>query len=132
MSKTSLKVLEVIQTPNAILGSQGEKLYEALMPLLAAGQVVELDFSDLRVLNSGFCNASVGRIYRELGADKAEAQLITSGTANERQESALNDAISLGQDPDLLKNMREAFEEYLEEQEQESGNDQHHAGSHGI
>ena len=119
MTPKLVNVKEMIGTPNAILGSQGEKLYAALKPLLEQGQPVRLDFEGLRVLNSGFCNASVGRLYREMGAEAVQPRLECVNLATDRMKTALNDAIQLGQNPELLQSMQQAFEEYFQRDEED-------------
>jgi hypothetical protein len=109
MNPVVVRVNEVIGTPNAILGSQGSKLYTALKEALERGQAVVLDFDGIRVLNSGFCNAAVGRVYRERGIE-ANQFIKVENLLNERMQAALNDAIALGQNPNLLKAMQETME----------------------
>lgn len=104
-----ISVKELIGTSNALLSSQGEIVFDAVIQPLEAGELVKLDFSGLNVLTSGFCNASVGRVFLELGAKEASQRIEIVNLANLRMEAALEDAIRLSQNPSLRDLSRFAF-----------------------
>lgn len=77
--------------------------------MLEQGYSVVLDFQGIRVLNSGFCNAALGRLYREQGVEVGR-RIKFENLDNERMQAAVHDAIALGQNPNLLKAMQETLE----------------------
>lgn len=58
-----LNIKEVIGTSNAIVQSLGIRLFEVAYPYLSSGATLEFDFSGVTNLTSGFCNASIGKLY---------------------------------------------------------------------
>lgn len=58
-----LNIKEIIGTSNAIIQRLGIRLFEEAYPYLSSGTTLELDFSGITNLTSGFCNASIGMLY---------------------------------------------------------------------
>lgn len=63
MSPVHLNIKEIIGTPNAIIQSFGLKIFDEASILLSKNIPVVLDFSGIDNITSGFCNASIGKLY---------------------------------------------------------------------
>jgi hypothetical protein len=47
----------------------GDTVYSAIAPLLANGDIVELDFKEVLIFASPFLNASIGRLFSSFTSD---------------------------------------------------------------
>ncbi len=56
-------VKEIIQKSNAILHSDGLKIYDALIELVNKDKVVEISFEGIAHCTTAFLNASVGKAW---------------------------------------------------------------------
>ncbi|QHS57753.1 STAS-like domain-containing protein [Mucilaginibacter sp. 14171R-50] len=64
----SIKIVEVINSRNAMFHPDGLKLYTAIINELNNGaKKVQVDFSDIMVLTTQFLNASFGKLMMEKG-----------------------------------------------------------------
>ena len=66
-----IKVVDIINTPHAIIQKFGFQVFYILKDLLNKDQEIILSFDGIENMTSGFCNASVGNIYR-IFPDKAD------------------------------------------------------------
>jgi hypothetical protein len=102
-----IKILDVIGTPNAILHNFGLKVYDASRPFIFRNIPVIISFEGLKNVTSGFCNASIGKIYLEF--HNASSLLIIKGAENNRiWQEKIQDAINLATNPDKVKHFDEA------------------------
>lgn len=51
---------------NGITLQDGQKVYEAIYPVLREQREVSLDFADVRIVASPFLNAAIGQLLRDL------------------------------------------------------------------
>jgi hypothetical protein len=96
-STMTIKILDIINTPNAILHEFGLKVYDQAKPALIRGEEVKLSFENLRNVTSLFCNASIGKLYMEF-PDKAPNLLKVENITNEYWWESIGEAIELAQD----------------------------------
>lgn len=61
--KNELTVRDIIQSENAISTDLGDKLYEAITPLLRKKQIVILDFEGIPIMTTAFLNAAIGQLF---------------------------------------------------------------------
>ncbi len=66
---------------NCMTVKQGQSLYNAIYPVLQAGEAVELDFIGVRIFASPFCNYAIGQLLRDLTAEQLN-QLLTLKNLN--------------------------------------------------
>lgn len=60
---------------NCITLDQGERVYDAIHPVLKAGEPVELDFVGVSVFASPFFNAAIGRLLADIKPDSLNSLL---------------------------------------------------------
>jgi len=65
MSGATINISEVIGTPNAISQKFGEIVYSRAVTFIKNKESVVFDFGGIKNLTSGFCNASIGRLFLE-------------------------------------------------------------------
>lgn len=66
---------------NGITLDDGQKVYDLIHPELAAGRLVELDFSGVQVFASPFFNAAFGRLLKDLKPEDLNRLLKVSNLA---------------------------------------------------
>lgn len=98
-----INITKVIGTPNAIIKKFGEQLYLTALPYITNNTPFTLDFSDIRNLTSGFCNASIGKLF--LDFPEATSQLLSYSNldANSLWKEKVEDAIYLAKNPEESK-----------------------------
>lgn len=92
-----LKVVDIINSSNAILHKFGIEVYEDVSELINEGKPVELSFTGVNNLTSGFCNAAIGNVYQN--NPKASDLLNIIGVNDPIWESKIDSAIELASDP---------------------------------
>lgn len=105
----TIKILDIIKTPNAILHSFGLKVFEEITPYLEKNIKIELSFSGLKNVNSAFCNASVGKVYFDFSS--VAHNLILTDVYNPLWQEKIDDAILLASKPEKIKTQNEAISE---------------------
>lgn len=103
-----IKVRDIINTANAISHSFGLKVYQEVLPVLKNGNDVVISFEGIRNLSSGFCNASIGKLFLDF-PDQSKKQLEIEGIENSRWKRKVEDAIELATN----KTKRELHEEAI-------------------
>ena len=63
MEKKTLIVKEIVGSTNWIQVSDGAKVYDQILPILQAGDAVELSFADRTFVITAFLNAAIGKLY---------------------------------------------------------------------
>lgn len=61
----------------------GQRLYDAMHPELAAGRPVEIDFEGVEIYASPFFNAAFGQLLSDLASDDLNRLLIVHGLSAE-------------------------------------------------
>lgn len=63
-----IKVYDVV-SEYAVTGEDGQKLYNEIHPLLVQNQLIELDFSNVKIYSSQFFNFAFGQLLKDVSAD---------------------------------------------------------------
>lgn len=109
-----INISEVIGTPNAIIQKFGDNLYNEVSPLFKSNSAIVIDFKGLSNLTSGFCNASIGRLFSE-DFDKANTLIsFNSLSDNSLWEEKVSDAIELAKNPSKSKQIDAAISSLFE------------------
>ena len=93
----TLRIIDIIQTPHAILHKFGVLVFERVKPLIEAGKQVSLSFDGLQGMTSGFAHASVGSLYQTFGVEVSKVLHLTD-LNNENWQSKIQEAITLATD----------------------------------
>lgn len=93
------RIIDIISSPNAILHSSGLKIFESIAPYLSKGQSVALSFEGIKNITSGFCNASIGKVYLEY-KNAAELLHIEGINSNPVGRRKILESIDLATNPD--------------------------------
>ena len=107
-----IKIIDIIGTPNAILHNFGLKIYEVLKPYFTQNIPVTLSFDSLRNVTSGFCNASIGKIYSEY-KNASSLLFIVGAEKNPIWKEKIQDSINLATHPAKVKSFDEAVSDLL-------------------
>lgn len=111
-SMEELKIIEIINSPNAILHDFGIQVYERTKLFLQENQTVLLSFEGLKNVTSGFCNASIGKLY--LDFPKAEGLLQIQGLEKHSiWQEKVSSAIDLAKNPKKITIQNNAISELL-------------------
>lgn len=107
-----IQIVDIINSKNAITHSFGLQVFEQVLPLLKNGVSVILSFAGLRNVTSGFVNASVGKLYLEIG--NASDLLVFEGLdEKEIWKEKVNSAILLASNPEKISIQNNAISELL-------------------
>jgi hypothetical protein len=109
-----INISEVIGTPNAIIQKFGENFYNEVYPLFKSDSPIVIDFNGLSNLTSGFCNASIGRLFSE---DFEKASMLISFNSlsdNPIWVEKVSDAIELAKNPSKSKQIDVAISSLFE------------------
>ncbi len=69
-----IKILDEIG-PRTIIKEDGQKVYEAIHPVLATGEAATLDFEGVAQFASPFFNYAIGQLLKDLTIDDLEKRL---------------------------------------------------------
>ena len=110
METANICVKDIIGSKNAILHSDGLKLYNVLHEKYSSNnsEKIIVDFKDINNLTSGFCNASVGKLFNEIPSIK-KGDLIIYGVENNYLLKKIEDSIDLASDKESLKKYNNAM-----------------------
>lgn len=109
MTMNELQVIDIIQTPHAILHKFGVLVFERVKPLIEAGEQVSLSFAGIKGMTSGFAHASVGNLYEVFGAEVGKLLVLTH-VDSELWQSKINEAIEVATDKELASAHQEAWD----------------------
>ena len=98
---TTLKIIDIIGSKNAVTHSFGLKVFEVVSQYLAKNEKVCLSFLEVKNITSGFCNASVGKLYLEFPKN-ASTLLTFSGISKEIWKEKIDSSINLASSSQLL------------------------------
>jgi hypothetical protein len=99
-----IKVLDIIETPNAILQKFGWQVYDFLSDKIENGQTIELSFEGLSNLTSSFCNASIGKLYTQYG-ETLEEKFKIIGITDEYWQERIEESKLLALNPEKAKEL---------------------------
>jgi hypothetical protein len=107
-----LKIIDIINSQNAILHDFGIKVYDRIKHYLQKKQKVLLSFEGLKNVTSGFCNASIGKLYLQF--PEAEELIQFKGLENHSiWQEKVNSAINLAKNPKKITLQNNAISELL-------------------
>jgi hypothetical protein len=107
-----IKIIDIIGTPNAILHNFGLKIYDVLKPYISQNIPVVLSFDSMKNVTSGFCNASIGKIYSEF-RNASSLLNIKGAEHNSIWQEKIQDSITLATNPDKIRLQDEAVSDLL-------------------
>ena len=113
MKKNLLRILDIIDTPNALLPQYGTLVLEAARPFLAKEEVVELDFEGLRHASTTFFHSSIGELYL-LFPHQFDRLVLTIHMDRPDWKIKFEDALDLARNPRKIEDIHRAMEELLE------------------
>lgn len=61
----TVSLLDVIDTPHAVLHRQGEAFYGAILPHIQDNEIIQVDMTGIKSLTTNFLACSVGRLRNE-------------------------------------------------------------------
>jgi|NGEPerStandDraft_6_1074524.scaffolds.fasta_scaffold149659_2 hypothetical protein len=107
-----LKIIDIINTQNAILHEFGLQVYDRIKPLLQANENVLLSFEGLKNVTSGFSNASIGKLFCDF--KNADQLIQLSGLeGHPLWQEKVNNAITLAKNPEIIRLQNNAISELL-------------------
>jgi hypothetical protein len=109
---TVLKIIDIINTPNAILHSFGLKVFEVASESISKNQSVVISFQGLKNITSAFCNASIGKLY--LSFPKTSELLFFEGLENNTLwKEKVQSSIELALNPEKREQQNQAISDLL-------------------
>lgn len=99
----NIKVLDIINTKNAILHKFGLQVYEHVKPYLQNNQKVCLSFEGIDKITSGFSNASVGKLFMDYPNAGNLIEFVGLKHVDPAYRDKINDAINLAKDENKIK-----------------------------
>ena len=107
---TKYRIVDIIGTQNAIIQDFGLIVYEKVKIHLMNNEEVILSFDEIRNITSGFCNASIGNIYRVF-PNTAKYLLKLEDITSSNVNLKINEAIRLSADKEKIENQDSAITE---------------------
>lgn len=95
-----INISSLIGTPNAIIQKFGEILYTEAVPYINNNSLVTFDFDGIRNLTSGFCNASIGRLFLEFPSTADSLLHFINLNENSLWKEKVEDSIRLAKNPE--------------------------------
>ncbi len=99
----NLQILNIINTPNAVLQGFGEKVALEVEKHLLKGEKVVLSFEGLRSVTSGFIHASIGYLYSKFDKNITTLLQLKGVENNTLWQGKIDDAIELALDKEAKK-----------------------------
>ena len=111
-----VSILSTIGTPNAIIQKFGLLVFNKVSELIdeAEQQVIELSFEGLENITTGFCNASIGNLYKKYGLILDSKIEFTGFESNEHWKERVKDAKALALNPELESELDKEIEKLFE------------------
>lgn len=107
-----INIIDIIQNPNAIIHKYGIMVYNVVKEYIVKDKNIVLSFKGLKNLTSGFCNASIGKLYLDY-PQKASRLISFDDLDNDVWIEKIKDAIHLAENPEVsesyAKNISELF-----------------------
>jgi STAS-like domain of unknown function (DUF4325) len=100
----------------AIAPKDGQELYDLIFPLIQSGEVVELDFSDIKVVTTAFFNVSTGMLLKDFSRNDLNRQIHVTGLDSDSQnilQQVMDNAEHYYTDPSYKKAVDTVMEEYF-------------------
>ena len=105
-------IIDIIKTRNAILHEFGLKVFNEAKPFLELHREICISFEGLKNVTSGFCNASIGKLFLEI--EDAEKLIHIKGLdGHDIWQEKVSDAINLAKNPEKIRIQNDAISELL-------------------
>lgn len=88
-----IKISEIVNTRIWVKVSDGQKVYEIILPLLRGGDEVVLSFADKEFITTSFLGAAIGDLYR-YDVDALIVSHLTFTDTTEKDIEKINRVIS--------------------------------------
>ncbi|MFN8437330.1 MAG: STAS-like domain-containing protein [Cytophagales bacterium] len=109
MNPITLNIAEIIGTPNAIIQKFGNMVFEKASKYLESGATIILDFENISNLTSGFCNASIGKLYSTFPKIADSNIIVTHIEKSSIWHEKIQESIDLVKNPDKAKKIDDAI-----------------------
>lgn len=110
-----INISKVIGTSNAVIQKFGNQIFDEAFPYLLQGESITLDFQGITNLTSGFCNASIGKLYSTFPEISEDLIEIVNFETNSIWSEKILDAIELARNPERAQVLDEALLALFEE-----------------
>ena len=70
-----MRVYEIVGSGICVAADDGQKVYDQIAAVIAAGRTVTLSFLNVEALTSAFLNTAIGQLYGELPEEDIRANL---------------------------------------------------------
>ena len=78
-SASIVQVFDIVGTSVCVSSTDGERLYEKILPPLSKGHHIELSFTGVDIVITAFLNAAIGRLHGSITATEVDRLLSWSG-----------------------------------------------------
>ncbi|WP_438966342.1 STAS-like domain-containing protein [Flavobacterium sp.] len=99
----NISIINIIGTSNAIIQAFGINVYNEILPYATRNEDVILDFTGISNVTSGFCNASIGKLYADFPSYSPSKIKLMGLSGNEIAIEKVQSAIDLATKPELSK-----------------------------
>lgn len=93
-------ILDIIETPNAIINSYGNLIYNEIVSAFNENDKVVLSFKGLKNCNSAFLISCIGELYRVFPSDEIKNRLFLEDIDNEIWLRRIDEVILLATNPE--------------------------------
>src|SRR6266487_616811 len=95
-----INIADLIGTPNAIIKKFGEKVYQTSLYYIQSNIPVTFDFSGIKNMTSGFCNASIGKLFLDFPHTADNLISFSNLQENSIWKEKVEDSIYLAKNPE--------------------------------
>ncbi len=104
-----IRIIDIIHTPNAILQKFGLQVFEEIKNNISKGEVIELSFDGVKNLTTGFCHASIGKIYTQFPQSADNLLKLTHISPDSDWKDKIQEAIAYAKEPTKAENNDKAI-----------------------
>ena len=97
----NISIINIIGTSNAIIQAFGINVYNEILPYVNKNEDITIDFTGISNITSGFCNASIGKLYLDFPNYSPARIKIIGLTDNHIAIEKIQSAIDLATKPEL-------------------------------
>ena len=76
MSERTIEIAQLIGSKLCIASDDGEKVHDAIVAAIEAGDTVRLSFEGVEDLTSSFLNAAIGQLYGKFSEEELRSYLL--------------------------------------------------------
>jgi hypothetical protein len=108
-----MKVVDIVGDALCVASEDGQKVFDAIEPLMSAGTFVRLSFAGVKSLTTAFLNSAIGQLYSKFTEDQIRGHF---GVADMEQDDVgllkivINRAKQYFKDPKPFEKARKADE----------------------